>query len=166
MLKFFTAMTTATLSLSAATLQTGMSAPTFQAVDQNGKTIRLSDYKGSRTVVLYFYPKDGTPGCTSEACSLRDGYEAILATGAVVLGVSADDQASHAAFSQKYSLPFSLLADPERKIIEAYGVKVPIVGVAKRWTFIIDKQGVIQRIISDVDTQKHDQQVLAQLKGL
>lgn len=156
----------ATLALQGAELKPGMAAPQFEAPDQSGKTIRLADYRGSKTVVLYFYPKDGTPGCTSEACSLRDGYEAILATGAVVLGVSADDQASHAAFAGKYNLPFSLLADPDRRIIESYGVKMALLGIAKRWTFIIDKQGVIRDIISDVDTGKHDQQVLAKLKGL
>jgi thioredoxin-dependent peroxiredoxin len=156
----------ASTSVLAASLAPGSPAPPLEAKDQSGNLVRLSDYTGKKNVVLYFYPKDGTPGCTTEACSLRDGYEAILATGAVVLGVSADDQASHAAFSQKYNLPFSILADPDKKIIEAYGVKVPVIGIAKRWTFIIDKQGVIRHIISDVDTAKHDQQVLAQLKDL
>jgi peroxiredoxin Q/BCP len=121
---------------------------------------------GKKTVVLYFYPKDGTPGCTTEACSLRDGYEAILATGAVVLGVSADDEKSHADFSAKYNLPFSILADPDKTIISAYGVKMPVVGIAKRWTFIIDAQGIVRNVINNVDPSTHDQQVLKLLKAL
>ena len=166
MLKPFALMFLAAASLASAELQPGMPAPLFEARDQAGKTIRLSDFKGTKTVVLYFYPKDGTPGCTAEACSLRDGYEAILATGAVVLGVSADDERSHAAFSTKYNLPFSILADPDKTIIGAYGVKMPVIGVAKRWTFIIDPQGIIRNVINDVDTKNHDQQVLKLLKGL
>lgn len=156
----------ATMGLSAQALKPGMPAPAFEARDQNGASLRLSDFKGSRSVVLYFYPKDDTPGCTAQACSLRDGYSAIQETGAVVLGVSADDEKSHAAFAQKYQLPFSILADPDKKIIQAYGVKMAVLGIAKRWTFIIDKGGVIRHIISDVDTGKHDQQVLELLKKL
>lgn len=138
----------------------GAKAPYFEAQDQSGKVIRLSDYLGKSNVVLYFYPKDDTPGCTAQACSLRDGFSALLASGSVVLGVSADGKDSHKAFVEKFSLPFSLLADPERTIIEAYGVKMPVVGMAKRVTFIIDKQGVIRRILRQVDTKRHDQQVL------
>jgi peroxiredoxin Q/BCP len=166
MLKILTLMFLATTALVSAELKPGMPAPLFEATDQSGKTIRLADYQGSKTVVLYFYPNDGTPGCTAEACSLRDAYDAILATGAVVLGVSADNEASHAAFSAKYHLPFSILADPDKKIISEYGVQVPVIGIAKRWTFIIDKQGSIHDIISDVDAKNHDQQVLQRLKGL
>ena len=150
----------------AADLREGAKAPAFEAVDQHGKTLRLADYFGKANVVLYFYPKDDTPGCTAQACSLRDGFGAIQAVGAVILGVSADDLESHKAFSTKFSLPFSLLADPKRTIIEAYGVKMPVVGFAKRVTFIIDKNGVIQRILKDVDTKRHDQQVLEILKSL
>ena len=156
----------ATTGLAAGGLQPGMKAPGFSTQDQNGGTISLVDYQGKSNVVLYFYPKDDTPGCTAEACSLRDGYEAIQATGAVVLGVSADDVKSHAAFAAKFSLPFSLLADPEHKIIEAYGVKMPMMNMAKRWTFLIDRQGLIRHIVQDVKTQEHDKQVLELLKGM
>jgi peroxiredoxin Q/BCP len=154
------------MNASAAELKIGMKAPGFSAQDQNGKTIQLADFRGKSTVVLYFYPKDDTPGCTAEACSLRDGYGAIQATGAVVLGVSADDVKSHAAFAAKFSLPFSLLADPKHRIIQAYGVKMPLLSMAKRWTFIIDRQGVIRYIVQDVRTKDHDKQVLELVKGM
>jgi peroxiredoxin Q/BCP len=150
----------------AADLAEGAKAPDFAAQDQNGKTVRLSDFTGKSMVVLYFYPKDDTPGCTAEACSLRDGFGALQAAGATILGVSADDADSHSAFAKKFMLPFSLLADPKRAIIEAYGVKIPVVGIAKRVTFIIDKQGVIRRIFREVDTRHHDQQVLEVIKSL
>lgn len=144
----------------------GAKAPAFEALDQHGKTVRLADFSGKAAVVLYFYPKDDTPGCTAQACSLRDGFGAIQGAGAVILGVSADDVSSHKAFATKFTLPFSLLADPTRTIIEAYGVKMPVVGFAKRVTFVIDKQGVIRRILKDVDTKGHDRQVLEILKTL
>jgi thioredoxin-dependent peroxiredoxin len=154
------------LAAAGADLKPGMPAPAFEARDQEGRTIRLSDFAGKSTVVLYFYPKDDTPGCTAEACSLRDGLGAIQAAGAVVLGVSADDEASHKGFATKFNLPFSLLADPQRKIIEAYGVKQPVMGVAKRWTFIIDPAGTIRFIVQEVKTKEHDKQVLELLKSL
>ena len=150
----------------ASELSEGVKAPAFEGQDQHGHRVRLADYLGKANVVLYFYPKDDTPGCTAEACSLRDGFAAIQATGAALVGVSADDARSHQAFTAKYSLPFSLLPDPQRTIIEAYGVKMPVVGIAKRVTFIIDKQGVIRHIFRDVDTRHHDQQILAILKSL
>jgi len=154
------------LTSCAAELKPGDIAPAFSTVDQSGRTVQLSDYLGKFNVVLYFYPKDDTPGCTAQACSLRDGHGAILATGAVVLGVSADDVTSHAAFSSKFHLPFPLLADPSKQIIDAYGVRMPALGFAKRVTFIIDKQGVIRHMVSNVDTKAHDKQVLELLKGL
>lgn len=144
----------------------GQPAPAFAAKDQAGKTVQLADYKGKSSVVLYFYPKDDTPGCTAQACSLRDGHGALLAAGAVVLGVSADDEKSHKAFAQKYELPFPILADPDKTIISAYGVKMPLIGIAKRVTFLIDKQGVIRHIVSEVNTKAHDKQVLELLKGM
>ena len=152
------------------TLQVGDKAPSFTTIAVGGEygtgtSLKLSDLKG-QNVVLYFYPKDDTPGCTAEACSLRDGFAELRAAGAVILGVSADTGQSHKAFAEKFHLPFSLLADPDKKIIEAYGVKIPIIGIAKRVTFIIDKQGVVRRVISDVNTGGHDQQVLASLKEL
>lgn len=153
----------ATLALSAAALQPGATAPAFTAQDQKGRTVRLADYAGKSTVVLYFYPKDDTPGCTKEACSLRDGFDRIIAAGAVILGVSADDVTSHAAFSEKYHLPFPILADPGHVIIDAYGVRMPVMGVAKRVTFIIGKDGVIRDVLTDVKAAEHDQQVLQAL---
>ena len=149
-----------------ADLKEGQKAPAIQAQDQNGKTIKLSDFTGKSTVVLYFYPKDDTPGCTKEACSLRDGHVALQAAGAVVLGVSSDDVKSHEAFAAKYHLPFSLLADPEQAIINAYGVKMFGLGMAKRVTFVIDRQGVIRKIFRDVKPAGHDQEVLTVVKNL
>ncbi len=154
------------LNASASDLTVGAKAPAFEAQDQNGKTVKLSDYTGKQNVVLYFYPKDDTPGCTKEACSLRDGHGAILATGSVVLGVSGDDVKSKKAFAEKYHLPFSILADPDKKIIEAYGVKMALLGLARRVTFIIDKAGTIRHILTDVNTAAADKQVLELLKGL
>ena len=151
---------------SAAEVTEGASAPAFEAQDQHGATVRLADFKGKSAVVLYFYPKDDTPGCTAEACSLRDGFAAIREAGAVILGVSADNGPSHKAFAETFHLPFSLLADPDKKIIEAYGVKMPLIGIAKRVTFIIDKKGIVRHVLSDVNTKGHDQQVLGFLKAL
>ncbi len=147
-------------------LREGVKAPAITAQDQHGKTIKLADFNGKSAVVLYFYPKDDTPGCTKEACSLRDGNEALKAAGAVVLGVSADDMKSHEAFATKYHLPFSLLADPDKAIINAYGVKMVGLGFAKRVTFVIDKQGVIRRIFRDVKPEGHEAEVLAALKAI
>jgi peroxiredoxin Q/BCP len=150
----------------AAEPQIGSKAPAFEAKDQDGRTVRLADFLGKSAVVLYFYPKDDTPGCTREACSLRDGYGAIGKAGAVVLGVSADDAGSHAAFARKFNLPFPLLADPDGSLIKAYGVKMPLLKMAHRVTFIIDRQGVVRFRVDKVDTDKHDQQVLDLLKTL
>lgn len=143
----------------------GQPAPAFSSVDQDGQPIALSDFKG-RAVVLYFYPKDDTPGCTKEACSFRDGYAEIQATGAVILGVSADDAKSHKAFAEKYHLPFKLVADADHKIIDAYGVKMPLLSMAKRTTFILDKEGVVRKVFEGVSPATHEPEVLAALKGL
>jgi peroxiredoxin Q/BCP len=151
---------------SAVEVAEGMKAPAFEARDQHGALVRLADFQGKSAVVLYFYPKDDTPGCTAQACSLRDGFSALQAAGAVILGVSADTTESHKAFAEKFRLPFSLLADPERRIIEAYGVKMPLLGMARRVTILIDRQGTIRKVIRDVRTKDHDQQVLALLKSL
>ena len=151
---------------SAAAVTEGARAPAFEALDQNGTLVRLADFQGKSAVVLYFYPKDDTPGCTAQACSLRDGFAAIKAAGAVVLGVSADTSQSHKAFAEKFHLPFSILADPDKRIIEAYGVKMPVIGIAKRVTFLIDRQGIVRKVITDTRTKDHDQQVLALLKGM
>ncbi len=152
---------------SAAELGEGTKAPAFEAKDQHGALVRLSDFKGKAAVVLYFYPKDDTPGCTAQACSLRDGFAAIQAAGAVILGVSTDDGVSHKAFAEKYHLPFSILADPDKRIIGVFGVgTIPLLGYARRVTFLIDRQGIIRRVIKDTRTQDHDQQVLALLKAM
>lgn len=143
----------------------GTAAPAFDLEDDAGRRVTLADLAGRR-VVLYFYPKDDTPGCTAQACSLRDGFSAIKSAGAVILGVSADTGDSHRAFAEKFHLPFSILADPERRVIEAYGVKTPLIGWARRVTFLIDKQGVIRHILRDIRTKDHDQQVLELLKGM
>jgi peroxiredoxin Q/BCP len=148
-------------------LQPGMMAPKFEAQDQNGRPVKLQDYIGKTPVVLYFYPKDFTPGCTSEACNLRDHYQEIKDAGAALLGVSADDVKSHADFAQKYNLPFPILADPEGKVIAAYGVKNSLFpSRAARITFIIDKQGKIIDRVDKVDPAKADQEVLASLKKM
>ena len=143
----------------------GEAAPAFVAKDQNGNVVSLSDYSGKK-VVLYFYPKDDTPGCTAQACNLRDNYQLMLKEGFEVLGVSVDDAKAHQKFIKKYELPFSLLADTDHAVVEAYGVWVEksmygktYMGTA-RTTFVIDEQGVIQEIISKIDTKNHAEQVL------
>ncbi|MEY5069619.1 MAG: hypothetical protein RLZ47_1481 [Bacteroidota bacterium] len=148
-----------------ANLNPGDQAPAFSAKNQNGETISLSDFAG-KTVILYFYPKDDTPGCTAEACSFRDNYEALLAKGYVVIGVSTDDEKSHTKFVNKYKLPFNLIADTDKKIVEAYGVWVEksmygktYMGTARK-TFIINPEGKIAHIIEKVDTKNSSQQVL------
>lgn len=152
-----------------ATLTEGTKAPGFTANDQNGKTVSLSDFNG-KTVILYFYPKDDTPGCTAEACDFRDNYQYLSSQGYEVIGVSVDDEKSHKKFETKYSLPFTLIADTDHQIVEAYGVWVEknmygkkYMGVA-RTTFIINGEGIITNIISKVDTKNSSQQVLDLLK--
>lgn len=147
-------------------LQIGDSAPEISAKDQNGNEVKLSDYKGKK-VILYFYPKDNTPGCTTQACNLRDNYDALLSQGYVVLGVSVDDEKSHLKFIKKFDLPFPLLADTDHVIVEAYHVWVEksmygrtYMGTA-RTTFVIDENGVIAEIIQKVDTKNHSDQILS-----
>jgi peroxiredoxin Q/BCP len=148
-----------------ATLKAGDKAPDFAAKDQNGKEISLAQFKGKQ-VILYFYPKDDTPGCTAEACDFRDNYQSLQGKGFQVIGVSTDDEKSHKKFETKYSLPFPLIADADKQIVEAYGVWVEknmygkkYMGTA-RTTFIIDGNGVIKNIIEKVDTKNSSQQVL------
>ncbi len=146
-------------------LTEGMPAPPFEGVDQNGNTIRLQDLRG-RKVILYFYPKDDTPGCTKEACNLRDNYAALQEAGYTIIGVSADTIESHKKFAEKYNLPFSLLADPEKKIISAYQAwgKKKLYGKeyegTLRITYIIDENGIISRIIKNVKPEQHASQIL------
>jgi peroxiredoxin Q/BCP len=143
----------------------GDKAPDFTAKDQNGKTVSLSDFKG-KNVILYFYPKDDTPGCTAEACSFRDNYQSLLGKGFAVIGVSTDDEKSHKKFESKYSLPFPLIADPDKQIVESYGLWVEknmygkkYMGTA-RTTFLIDTNGTIAKVIDKVDTKNSSQQVI------
>jgi peroxiredoxin Q/BCP len=147
----------------------GQQAPDFNANDQDGNKISLSQFAGKK-VVLYFYPKDSTPGCTTEACDFRDNYQGLTAQGIVVLGVSTDDEASHQKFIAKHNLPFPLIADTDKKIVEAYGVWVEknmygkkYMGIARK-TFLIDEAGMVSHIIDKVDTKNATAQVLALLK--
>jgi len=141
-------------------LAVGTDAPAFTTKDTNGNTVSLSDFAG-KTVVLYFYPKDDTPGCTKQACSFRDAQSEYISKGIVVLGVSADDEADHQAFTQKYSLNFPLLADTDKSIITAYDVDGG--GYAKRVTYIIDDNGKIIDVDAAVNTSTHASDVLAKL---
>jgi peroxiredoxin Q/BCP len=145
-------------------LKEGSKAPMFEGIDQNGKTVKLSDYSGKK-VVLYFYPKDNTPGCTAEACNLRDNYDELLNKGFAVVGVSPDNEKSHKGFAGKYSLPFPLIADTSKQIMNDYGVwgekKLygrSYMGVI-RTTFIIDGNGIIEKIIEKVETAGHTEQI-------
>lgn len=146
-------------------LQAGDKAPDFLGLDEDGNEIRVSDYKGKRLVV-YFYPKDNTPGCTAEACSLRDGLSDLLAAGYAVVGISADSAASHQRFKAKQQLNFPLVADVERKAIEAFGAWGPkkmagreYMGIL-RTTFVIDADDTIERVITKVDTKNAAAQIL------
>ena len=146
-------------------LKEGDPAPAFSAPIETGETRSLSDYKGKK-LVLYFYPKDDTPGCTAEACSLRDNYEQFLGKGYDILGVSPDSAKKHVKFREKFSLPFSLLADESHAVAEAYGVWGPKKFMGReydgihRTTFIIDENGIIEEVISDVKTKAHAVQIL------
>jgi peroxiredoxin Q/BCP len=147
------------------TLQVGDQAPDFTSKDQNGNEIKLSNFRGKK-VVLYFYPKDDTPGCTAQACNLRDNYEAMLKQGYQVLGVSVDDEKKHRKFIEKFDLPFPLIADTDRSVVEAYGVwqEKSMYGRkymgTMRYTFVIDEEGKIKDIITKVDTKEHAAQIL------
>jgi peroxiredoxin Q/BCP len=146
-------------------LKAGDKAPAINAIDQDGNKITLDSLKG-RKVVLYFYPKDDTPGCTAEACSIRDNYRQLIDQNYSVIGVSPDSQKSHKKFAEKHELPFSLLADTEKKVIMDYGVWGPKKFMGReyegviRTTFIINEKGVIEEIIDKVDTKNHAFQVL------
>jgi peroxiredoxin Q/BCP len=141
-------------------LAVGTDAPAFTAKDTNGNTISLSDFAG-KTVVLYFYPKDDTPGCTKQACSFRDAQADYQGKDVVILGVSADDEASHQAFTEKYNLNFPLLADTDGILIKAYDVDKG--GYAKRVTYVIDGNGKITHVDENVNTSSHASDILAAL---
>ena len=146
-------------------LKTGDKAPDFEGKDQNGKTIKLSDYKGKK-IVLYFYPKDNTPGCTAQACNLRDNYEDLQKQGYEVIGVSTDSEASHQKFIAKQELPFTLLADEDKSIHEKFDVWKEKSMYGRKYmgtvrtTFVIDENGIITEIISKVKTNDHTKQIL------
>ncbi len=140
------------------TLAVGTIAPDFSVKDTNGNTVTLSAFKG-KTVVLYFYPKDDTPGCTKQAQSFRDSYPEYQGKEMVVLGVSRDDEASHKAFTEKYGLPFQLLADTDGAITKAYDVDGG--GYAKRVTYIIDSEGKISQVLDKINTESHAKDILA-----
>ncbi|RBP84636.1 thioredoxin-dependent thiol peroxidase [Marinomonas rhizomae] len=147
------------------TIEIGQTAPDFSAKDQNGDTITLSQFKGKK-VVLYFYPRDNTPGCTAQACDLRDNYQALLDQGFVVIGISTDTEKKHQNFIEKYDLPFPLIADVEKEVHELYStwqlkkfMGRESMGTV-RTTFIIDENGIISDIISKVKTKVHAEQIL------
>lgn len=146
-------------------LQKGTKAPNFEGKDENGNTVKLNDFAGKK-LVLYFYPKDSTPGCTAEACDLRDNYERFLALGYQVLGVSRDSAASHRRFIEKYNLPFHLIADTDLAILKAYeawGEKKMYGKTTEgtlRTTYVIDEKGIIIDAIAKVDTKNHTAQIL------
>jgi thioredoxin-dependent peroxiredoxin len=150
-------------------LKIGDKAPAIESVDQHGNRISLEDFKGSK-VILYFYPKDDTPGCTAEACNLRDNYHMLLEKGFKILGVSADSASSHKKFAEKYSLPFSLIPDTDKKIVNDYGVwgRKKFMGKEydgiNRTTFVISEDGIILNIFDKVQTKDHSDQILAEVK--
>jgi thioredoxin-dependent peroxiredoxin len=149
-------------------VEEGQEAPDFELTSDSGESVRLSQFRG-KPVVLYFYPRDDTPGCTAQACGIRDSYDDFEERGAVVLGVSTDGESSHAKFKQKYGLPFTLLADPEHEVAEKYGVWSEKKYMGKtywgveRSTFLIDEQGRIAKVMRRVKPDRHVEQVLAAL---
>ncbi len=146
-------------------LQEGDKAPAFRAVDDNGQAQSLADYKGKR-LVLYFYPADDTPACTVQACSLRDNFQSLKKAGITILGISPDDTASHRKFREKFDLPFPLLADPEHKIIDKYGVWGPKKLYGReytglhRTTFLVDEKGIIRKIFFRPRNKQHAEEIM------
>ena len=154
-----------------ATIEEGIKAPAFSSTDQNGKKVSLADFKGKK-VVLYFYPEDDTPTCTIEACNLRDNFSLLKKEGIVVIGVSPDNEKKHKIFEQKYQLPFTLLADPDKKIIDSYGVWGDKVLFGReyqgliRTTFLIDEKGIIKKIFRKPKSKMHSEEILEAWKTL
>ena len=146
-------------------LKEGMKAPAFKGKNQNGQTISLADFKGQK-IVLYFYPEDGTPTCTVQACNLRDNFSLLKKNGLTVLGVSPDPVEKHKKFESKFNLPFTLIADPEHKIIDAYGVwgEKQMYGRSymglHRTTFLIDEKGIIRKIFEKPKSKEHSEEIL------
>jgi peroxiredoxin Q/BCP len=145
----------------------GDAAPDFDLPDQNGVQHSLKDFSG-KWLVLYFYPRDDTPGCTQEACAFRDDMHKLEALGAQVAGISVDDSNSHAEFAKKYHLPFPLLADKTTEVAARYGALMNLVllKIAKRYTFLIDPQGKVAKVYEKVETSKHSQEIIEDLKNL
>jgi thioredoxin-dependent peroxiredoxin len=149
-------------------IKVGSKAPEFTLKDQDGNKVALGDFRGKK-VVLYFYPKDDTPGCTTEACGFRDAYDDMLSKGAAVIGVSADSAESHGAFRKKYKLPFLLASDPDMKAINAYGVWGEKMSFGKkttgilRTTFVIDEDGIVERVFEKVKPEDHAKEILESL---
>lgn len=146
------------------TLQPGECAPDFEAKDQNGNPVSLISLRG-RPVVLYFYPKDNTPGCTAEACSFRDSMTILSEHGIVVLGVSVDSEESHMKFASKHRLNFTLLSDPKKNIVRAYGVEGSF-GKAERVTYVIGPDGIVKHVFEKVNTKTHATDVLKRMREL
>ena len=149
-------------------LQVGDLAPAIRARDENGEPVTLEEFRGKK-VVLYFYPKDDTPGCTAEACDLRDNYAKFLDQGFEVIGVSADSEKSHTRFKNKYKLPFRLISDTDKKVLQDYGAwgekqmyGKSYLGIIRK-TFIINEEGYIEKIIEKVNTKEHSEQIFAEL---
>lgn len=146
----------------------GIAAPFFSGINQNGETISLEGFKGKK-LILYFYPKDDTPGCTAEACNLNDNYGFWISKGYQVVGISPDSEASHAKFVKKYGLKFNLIADTTKEILEAYGVWGEKLNYGKsymgviRTTFVINEKGIIEKIFKKVDTKEHTSQIVKDL---
>jgi thioredoxin-dependent peroxiredoxin len=149
------------------TVKVGDPAPDFTLPDQHGRTVRLSDFRGQRAVVLYFYPKDDTPGCTKEACAFRDQYQDFSDAGAEVIGVSSDSADSHAKFVTKYELPFTLVADRGGVVRKAYGVPATLGLLPGRVTYVIDRAGVVRHVFnSQLQATQHVSEALGTLRSL
>jgi peroxiredoxin Q/BCP len=156
-----------TLMGSGTGLAAGARAPEFTLNDQDGKPVSLADFRGRKNVVVYFYPKDDTPGCTKESCAFRDHYADFGDAGAEVLGISSDSESSHAAFAKKHRLPFSLLSDPAGKVRSEFGVPSTLGLLPGRVTYVIDKQGVIRHAFnSQLQATRHVDEAIAVLKSL
>ena len=153
--------------MAAPTLKSGDDAPNFSLPDNQGRQVSLSEFKG-KWVVLYFYPKDDTPGCTTEACHFRDDFKLLENLGAQVIGMSIDDSFSHKKFAEKYNLPFPLLSDASGEVARLYGAlnNFLVIKLAKRYTYLINPKGKIAKIYLSVDTSKHSQEIIEDLKKL
>jgi peroxiredoxin Q/BCP len=155
-----------TLSIFAEMPKVGATAPPFEGIDQDGKTVKLSDFAGKKNVLLYFYPKDFTSGCTKEACGFRDRMGELQTNNVAVIGVSFDPAESHKKFIAQYDLNFTLLADSDGKIVEAYGAKMPMIKMSKRVSFLIGADGKIIHVTNAMNPQTHFDEMQAAIAGL